>query len=164
MAPPTDDEEPKFRFRVNIMPPRRPANSLFKRINEPQAEEPLHIIAVPARASEKFADVWKHIKERYERNYTAEEVAKGWFHKLQDRYGADIDSHDGVGELGYTINSPKEDLVLIMLQNGIDRDGSVPETSGLRPPGFCRPELSVEQEQQAKRRKLEEERYCDRVA
>jgi hypothetical protein len=159
MAPPTDDEEPKFRFRVNIMPPRRPANSLFKRINEPQAEEPLHIIAVPARASEKFADVWKHIKERYERNYTAEEVAKGWFHKLQDRYGADIDSHDGVGELGYTINSPKEDLVLIMLQNGIDRDGSVPETSGLRPPGFCRPELSVEQEQQAKRRKLEEERY-----
>jgi hypothetical protein len=130
MASSTNDEEPKFRFRVNIMPPRRPANSLLKRLHQPEVEAPLHIIAVPARASETFADVWKHIKERYERNYTAEEVANGWFHKLQDRYGADIDSHDGVGELGYTVNSPKEDLVLIMLQNGIDRDGSVPETSG----------------------------------
>lgn len=159
MAPPAKDEEPKFRFRVNIMPPRRPVNSLFKRLQQPKVEEPLHIIAVPARASETFADVWKHIKERYERNYTAEEVAKGWFHKLQDRDGADIDSHDGVGELGYTIDSPKEDLVLIMLQNEIDRDGSVPETSGLRPAGFSRPELSEEQQQEAKRRKIQEERY-----
>jgi hypothetical protein len=159
MAPPSKDEEPKFRFRVNIMPPRRPANSLLKRLHKSEPELPLHIIAVPARASETFADVWKHIKERYERNYTAEEVANGWFHKLQDRYGADIDSHDGVGELGYTVNSPKEDLVLIMLQNGIDRDGSVPETSGLRPPGFTRPELSAEQEQELERRKAQEERY-----
>lgn len=159
MAPPTKDEEPKFRFRVNIMPPRRPVNSLFKRLQQPKVEEPLHIIAVPACASETFADVWKHIKERYERNYTAEEVAKGWFHKLQDRDGADIDSHDGVGELGYTIDSPQEDLVLIMLQNDIDRDGSVPETSGLRPAGFSRPELSEEQQQEAKRRKIQEERY-----
>jgi hypothetical protein len=159
MAPPTNDEEPKFRFVVKIMPPRRPANSLLKRLKQPQVEEPLHTIAVPARASETFADVWKHIKERYERNYTAEEVAQGWFHKLQDRYGADIDSHDGVGELGYTTKSPREDLVLIMLQNGIDRDGSVPDTSGLRPPGFSKPELSVEQQQEAKRRKLQEERY-----
>jgi hypothetical protein len=159
MAPPSKDEEPKFRFRVNIMPPRRPANSLLKRLHKSEPESPLHIIAVPARASETFADVWKHIKERYERNYTAEEVANGWFHKLQDRYGADIDSHDGVGELGYTVNSPKEDLVLIMLQNGIDRDGSVPETSGLRPPGFTRPELTSEQEQELERRKAQEERY-----
>jgi hypothetical protein len=159
MAPPTNNEEPKFRFIVKIMPPRRPANSLFKRSQQAKVEEPLHIIAVPARASETFADVWKHIKERYERNYTAEEVAQGWFHKLQDRHGADIDSHDGVGELGYTINTPSEDLVLIMLQNGIDRDGSVPDTSGLRPPGFSRPELSTEQQQEAKRRKIQEERY-----
>lgn len=159
MAPPTNNEEPKFRFIVKIMPPRRPANSLFKRSQQAKVEEPLHIIAVPARASETFADVWKHIKERYERNYTAEEVAQGWFHKLQDRHGADIDSHDGVGELGYTINTPSEDLVLIMLQNGLDRDGSVPDTSGLRPPGFSRPELSAEQQQEAKRRKIQEERY-----
>lgn len=159
MPPPTNNEEPKFRFIVKIMPPRRPANSLFKRSRQAKVEEPLHIIAVPARASETFADVWKHIKERYERNYTAEEVAQGWFHKLQDRHGADIDSHDGVGELGYTINTPSEDLVLIMLQNGIDRDGSVPETSGLRPPGFTRPELTSEQQQEAKRRKIQEERY-----
>ncbi|GAB7333900.1 hypothetical protein MBLNU13_g06016t1 [Cladosporium sp. NU13] len=159
MAPPTNNEEPKFRFIVKIMPPRRPANSLLKRSRQAKVEEPLHIIAVPARASETFADVWKHIKERYERNYTAEEVAQGWFHKLQDRHGADIDSHDGVGELGYTINTPSEDLVLVMLQNGIDRDGSVPDTSGLRPPGFSRPELSPEQQQEAKRRKIQEERY-----
>jgi hypothetical protein len=159
MAPLPKDEEPWFRFRVNIMPPRRPANSLLKRLHKSEPELPLHIIAVPARASETFADVWKHIKERYERNYTAEEVADGWFHKLQDRYGADIDSHDGVGELGYTVDSPKEDLVLIMLQNGIDRDGSVPETSGLRPPGFTRPELTAEQEQELERRKAQEERY-----
>lgn len=159
MAPSAQDDEPKFRFIVKIMPPRRPANSLFKRLQQPKVEEPLHVIAVPARASETFADVWKHIKERYERNYTAEEVGKGWFHKLQDRFGADIDSHDGVGELGYTTNSPREDLVLVMLQNEIDRDGSVPDTSGLRPPGFSRPELSAEQEQQAKRRKIQEERY-----
>lgn len=159
MAPPTTNEEPKFRFIVKIMPPRRPANTLFKRSQKAKTEEPLHIIAVPARASETFADVWKHIKERYERNYTAEEVAQGWFHKLQDRHGADIDSHDGVGELGYTINTPSEDLVLIMLQNGIDRDGSVPDTSGLRPPGFTRPELTAEQQQEAKRRKIQEERY-----
>jgi len=160
MAPPTENDEPKFRFVVKIMPPRRPANSLFRRaLQQPKPEEPLHIIAVPARASETFADVWKNIKERYERNYTAEEVAKGWFHKLQDRYGADIDSHDGVGELGYTVNSHRDDLVLIMLQNDINRDGSVPENSGLRPPGFSRPEMTAEQEQEAKRRKLEEERY-----
>jgi hypothetical protein len=160
MAPPTDNDEPHFRFVVKIMPPRRPANSLFRRaLQQPKPEEPLHIIAVPARASETFADVWKNIKERYQRNYGAEEVAKGWFHKLQDRYGADIDSHDGVGELGYTVNSHRDDLVLIMLQNDIDRDGSVPETSGLRPPGFTKPELTAEQEQQAKRRKVEEERY-----
>lgn len=159
MAPPTNDDEPKFRFVVKIMPPRRPANSLLKRLQQPNVEEPLHIIAVPARASETFADVWKHIKERYECNYTAEEVAQGWFHKLQDRHGADIDSHDGVGELGFTTETPREDLVLIMLQNGIDRDGSVPDTSGLRPPGFSRPELSVEQQQEAKRRRDQEERY-----
>ncbi|KAM0701084.1 hypothetical protein Q7P35_011445 [Cladosporium inversicolor] len=159
MAPPTTNEEPKFRFIVKIMPPRRPANTLSKRSQKSKVEAPLHIIAVPARASETFADVWKHIKERYERNYTAEEVAQGWFHKLQDRHGADIDSHDGVGELGYTINTPSEDLVLIMLQNGIDRDGSVPDTSGLRPPGFARPELTAEQQQEAKRRKIQEERY-----
>jgi hypothetical protein len=159
MAPSTNNEEPKFRFIVKIMPPRRPTNSLFKRSKQAKVEEPLHIIAVPARASETFADVWKHIKERYERNYTAEEVAQGWFHKLQDRHGADIDSHDGVGELGYTIKTPSEDLVLIMLQNGIDRDGSVPDTSGLRPPGFSRPELTAEQQQEAKRRKIQEERY-----
>jgi hypothetical protein len=160
MAPPTENDEPSFRFVVKIMPPRRPANSLLRRaLQQPKPEEPLHIIAVPARASETFADVWKNIKYRYQRNYGAEEVAKGWFHKLQDRYGADIDSHDGVGELGYTINSPREDLVLIMLQNDVDRDGSVPETSGLRPPGFTKPELTAEQEEQAKRRKAEEERY-----
>ena len=159
MPPPTSNEEPKFRFIVKIMPPRRPANSLLKRSQRAKVEEPLHIIAVPARASETFADVWKHIKERYERNYTAEEVAKGWFHKLQDRHGADIDSHDGVGELGYTVNTPSEDLVLIMLQNGIDRDGSVPDTSGLRPPGFSRPERTSEQQQEAKRRKIQEDRY-----
>jgi hypothetical protein len=160
MAPPIENDEPSFRFVVKIMPPRRPANSLLRRaLQPPKPEEPLHTIAVPARASETFADVWKNIKYRHQRNYGAEEVAKGWFHKLQDRYGADIDSHDGVGELGYTINSPREDLVLIMLQNDIDRDGSVPETSGLRPPGFTRPELTAEQEEQAKRRKIEEERY-----
>ena len=49
--------------------------------------------------------------------------------------------------------------MLIMLQNGIDRDGSVPDTSGLRPPGFSRPELTAEQQQEAKRRKIQEERY-----
>ena len=160
MAPPAENDEPKFRFVVKIMPPRRPANSLFRRsVQQQNPEEPLHVLAVPARASETFADVWKNIKERYQRNYTAEEVAKGWFHKLQDRYGADIDSHDGVGELGYTVNSHSDDLVLIMLQNDINRDGSVPETSGLRPPGFAKPEMTAEQEQQAKRRKTEEERY-----
>ena len=160
MAPPTENDEPHFRFVVKIMPPRRPANSLFRRaLQQQKPEEPLHTIAVPARASETFADVWKNIKERYQRNYGAEEVAKGWFHKLQDRYGADIDSHDGVGKLGYTVNSSREDLVLIMLQNDIDRDGSVPDNSGLRPPGFSRPEMNAEQEERAKRRKVEEERY-----
>ena len=160
MAPPTENDEPKFRFDVKIMPPRRPANSLYRRaLQQSKPEEPLHTIAVPARASETFADVWKNIKDRYQQNYDAKEVAQGWFHKLQDRYGADIDSHDGVGELGYTVNSPRDDLVLIMLQNDINRDGSVPETSGLRPPGFTRPELTAEQEQEAKRRKIEEERY-----
>ena len=141
------------------MPPRRPTNSLFRRFQQPKVEEPLQVIAVPTRASETFADVWKHIRERYERNYGQEEVAKGWFHKLQDRFGADIDSHDGVGELGYSSKSPKEDLVLVMLQNAIDRDGSVPDTSGLRPPGFSRPELTSEQQEQVKRRKIQQERY-----
>ena len=160
MAPPTENDEPKFRFHVKIMPPRRPANSLYRRaLQQSKPEEPLHTIAVPARASETFADVWKNIKDRYQQNYDAKEVAQGWFHKLQDRYGADIDSHDGVGELGYTVNSHRDDLVLIMLQNDINRDGSVPETSGLRPPGFTKPELTAEQEQEAKRRKVEEERY-----
>lgn len=157
MALPPKVEEPKFRFVVHIMPPRRPSNSLFRRLQK--AEEPLHTFAVPARASETFADVWKNIRDRYERNYSAEEVAKGWFHKLQDRYHADIDTTDGVGELGYNKNSDRDDLVLYMLQNAIDRDGSVPDTSGLRPTGFSRPVLNAEQEQEAKRRKLQEERY-----
>lgn len=141
------------------MPPRRPTNSLFRRLQQPKVEEPLHTIAVPARKSETFADVWKHIRERYERNYGAEEVAKGWFYKLQDRFGADIDSHDGVGALGYTPQTPIEERVLVMLQNEIDRDGSVPENSGLRPEGFGRPALTEEQAHQAKRRKVQEERY-----
>ncbi|KAM0721633.1 hypothetical protein Q7P37_002558 [Cladosporium fusiforme] len=159
MAPPTTTDEEQFRFVVKIMPPRRPTNSLFRRLQSPKVEEPLQVFAIPARASETFADVWKHIRERYERNYGAEEVAKGWFHKLQDRFGADIDSHDGVGALGYTPKTPREECVLVMLQNEIDRDGSVPETSGLRPAGFSRPALTAEQEHQAKRRKLQEEQY-----
>lgn len=159
MASRTAADEEQFRFIVKIMPPRRPANSLFRRLQQPKVDEPLHTIAVPARASETFADVWKHIRERYHRNYGPDEVAKGWFHKLQDRFGADIDSHDGVGALGYNPRTPKEDLVLVMLQNEIDRDGSVPETTGLRPPGFSRPELSAEQELEVKRRKDQEKRY-----
>lgn len=156
---PANTEEEQFRFNVKIMPPRRPTNSLFRRLQQPKVEEPLHTIAVPARASETFADVWKHIRERYERNYPAEDVEKGWFHKLQDRFGADIDSHDGVGALGYNPRTPLEECQLVMLQNAIERDGLVPETSGLRPAGFSRPVLTAEQERQAKRRKVEEERY-----
>lgn len=159
MAPSKATGDEQFRFNVKIMPPRRPTNSLFRRLQQPKAEEPLHTIAVPARKSETFADVWKHIRERYERNYGAEEVAKGWFYKLQDRFGADIDSHDGVGALGYTPQTPIEERVLVMLQNEIDRDGSVPENSGLRPEGFGRPALTEEQAHQAKRRKVQEERY-----
>lgn len=151
--------EEKFRFVVKVMPPRRPGNSLLRRLGQSKDDEPMHTIAVPAVASERFADVWKHIEERYERNYGAEEVAKGYFHKLQDRYGADIASHDIVGDLGYGPNSPREDLTLVMLQNAIDRDGSIPDDSGLRPPGFAKRRLTGEQQEQVKRRKVQAERF-----
>ncbi|QIW96683.1 hypothetical protein AMS68_002201 [Peltaster fructicola] len=141
-----------FRFSIKVMPPERITSK------KSSSSAPIASFVLPCNPQQTFADVWSSITEKYERCY--EHLAgRGWLYKIQTYNGFDVDIRDKVGDLGYGPRSPPEELQLYVLLYPNDRDGSLADTSALRPPGFKRPLATPDQLQHTKRQRLHEERY-----
>ena len=152
--------ESQVHFAVHIMPPKRPANSLSP-IRRPQSDEPLRILAVGAKLTENFQDVWRKIEKQYEAGYTPEERATFYFSRMQTSMRADIMLSDSVGTL-YSERTPRDERVLFVQTVAVDRGCSIADTSGLRPAGFKRPrieDLNPDVRDSVKRRRLQQIRY-----
>jgi len=144
---------------VKVLPPERPANSLLARLLGTQHADKLEQVSIPAEPTDTFEQLWRTAEARYKSCYSEPHYRDSYFSRLQTKMGADIVMADAVGTLFDEDKTPREELVLVVQRNAIDRDCSMPQDTILRPKDFRKRKLDAEQESALKRLKLQEDRY-----
>lgn len=151
-----------MRFNVKVMRPKQPANSITQRFfgQQPPLEDHVAFFNIPCELADTFDVVWQKAQAAFDKGYGKAKAHDTYFSKIQDAQGADIFANDKVGSLYQESSDPSaQPPLLVIVQQPLDRDSSIPAGSSLRPKGFKKRALTTEEESIFKRRKLHVERY-----
>lgn len=161
-----------MKFTVHVMPPPRHRPPATPARNRPvsttspfgpvaHTDKPLKTISIPIDPELNFDALWKETEQRFRRNCDKDKIAGMYVSHLQDLEGGTIFVTDKIGSM-YPKDGLATERQIYMCMEDVDREGTIPPGSEMRPQGFKKRRWAdLDEAEQAilKRRRAEEERY-----